>query len=71
MTLEEIIQMEPEVGEVLRQAGERDGEEPYRRYGWYKGRLSRLVGWGGAHPELRGPECYETVLKALNEAIGL
>lgn len=71
LTLEEIIALEPEVGRILREAkGEarrKDNQDDL--YRWYKGLLSRLVGWYSPHKELRDQECYETAIKALCEAL--
>lgn len=73
MTLEEIIAIEPEVGVILREAAEEaeHGGLPYRVSSRCKARLSRLVGWSSPYPELAAAECYETVLRALFEALEL
>lgn len=71
LTIEAITAIEPEVGAILREAK----REAHRResiddlYRWYKGRLARLVGWHSLHEELQDPRQYETVIKALCEAL--
>lgn len=71
MTLEQVIAIEPQVGEILREARAAvdGGEPPHKLYNGYKARLSRLAGWASPRPELATAQCYETVLRALFDAM--
>lgn len=71
LEIDEIIALEPEVGSILREAksNAHRREQADDLYRWYKGLLSRLVGWSSPHEELRGSQCYETAIKALCEAL--
>lgn len=73
LTIEEIIVIEPEVGIILREAGgpRHRREQIFDLFGWYRAQLSRLVGWYSPHAELQDPAQYETVIKALCEALDL
>lgn len=71
LSIERIIEIEPGVGDILREArGESHRREQVTDlYRWYKARLALLVGWHSPRPELQDPVQYETVIKALCEAL--
>lgn len=70
LTIDEIIAIEPRVGELLRAAkADARREDVAYLYGWYKPRLGLLVGWYSPHEELKGQDQYKTVMDALCEAL--
>lgn len=71
MTLEQIEAIEPEVAVILAEAKKQAHRwnEVDRLYEEYKTRFSWLVGWCGTHKDLRDCSVYETVIKALRDAL--
>lgn len=71
LTLEEIIAIEPRVAIILAEAK----GQAHRRdeldwlYSRYKHRLSKVVGWYSLHKDLRTCAAYETIIKALCDAL--
>lgn len=71
MTLNEIISIEPQIGSILLAAERHRGCGDWKKYEQFKRRLARHVGWDARRPELSDAETYETVVRALADALDL
>lgn len=71
MSFEEIVRLEPRIGALVEEARERvrRGEQADALCARYKVLLNRLVGWDAPNEQLRESRHYETVIKALCEAL--
>lgn len=71
LTLEGIVAIEPRVADILAEAkGQAHRrEELDGLYSRYMHRLSKLVGWDSLHKDLRTCDAYETIIKALCDAL--
>ncbi len=69
--LDEIIAIEPKVGEILMDAKANSfrRDELDELYSRYKRRLSQFVGWFSPYEELRCAQAYEAMIIALCEAL--
>lgn len=71
MSFEEIVAVEPRIGVLLKSAGEeaRRGGQADELYARYKALLGRLAGWYAPNEKLRESQHYETVIRALCDAM--
>ena len=69
LTIDDMIALDPRIGELLNEANIPTELDYWRRYSHYKQLLSRHIGLDAKVAALSSPACYETMIRALCTAL--